>query len=190
MAGNANSGGRNAKSPAEHRAAGTYQPVRHAGYETPAPPKGRPEPPIKLSAVARAEWHRMILRMEHAKTSSIVDDAVLLEYVELFEETRGMKKERREWERLKKLYQRELRETEKTSTLEANRRGDILDRMHTIQKTIDGFTGRLRLQHLALTRMLLEFGMTPAARTRVKIPSAAEQPEDDDDRFFGSGSVQ
>src|SRR5215471_15173342 len=77
MAGNSNSGGRNAKSPEEHRAQGTFQKVRHDGYEIPDPPPGIPEPPMRLEGLARQEWDNMVGRLQASGTLKKVDDAAV-----------------------------------------------------------------------------------------------------------------
>ena len=84
------SGGRNAKTVEQHRLEGTYDPSRHAGFENPEPPKGTPESPKPLQGDAKDEWDRMIRRLDASKTLSVVDDAALFQYCQLFAETEAL----------------------------------------------------------------------------------------------------
>src|SRR5437660_260409 len=90
MPGTANSGGRNARTPEEHRQRGTFRKNLHGGYECPEHPAGKPVPPKELTGDAAAEWDRMIARLEQAKTLSTIDDAALYQYVQLFAEVESI----------------------------------------------------------------------------------------------------
>jgi phage terminase small subunit len=100
MPGTKNSGGRNAKPRAMHVVQGTFREDRHGAIENPEPPIGRPEPPKPLSGDARAEWDRMIGRLDSSKTLSVVDDAALYQYAMLFGETEAVVRDQAENRRL------------------------------------------------------------------------------------------
>lgn len=168
MPGTSNSGGRNAKSPEDHKRLGTYQPVRHEGFDMPDPPKGRPEPPAALSVVAQAEWDRMVVRLELSKTIAIVDDAVLYQYVQLFAETEEIKSDNLRLRQLFDKLQRATRKLNGDSLVEAIKK--IVDLQYVIAKQ----STQLRQGHMAIRQYLVEFGQTPSSRTRVKI---AKEPE-------------
>lgn len=177
MAGNANSGGRNAKSRQQHMTQGTFQPSRHEGKDSPEPPTGHPDQPKTLTGDAKAEWIRMVARLETNKTLTIVDDAALYQYCSLFGETEQIK---RDVAALRKDLS-DTRSTVKqlrTSLNEVNN----LERLATIEqiaslrmtmlglsKQIAKETGALRQGHMAIRQYLVEFGMTPSARSRVKV---------------------
>ena len=163
MAGTANSGGRNAKSPAEHRTIGTFQPSRHEGFETPDPPKGQPVPPRPLSSLEKAEWNRMVLRMEDSKTSSRVDDAVLYQYVQLFGEGEALRAANLETRRLSKALKKAARKLEGKELVQAIQAIVSLEFLSAKNEVA------CRQNHLAIKQYLVELGMTPSARTRVKI---------------------
>src|SRR5262245_31111970 len=82
MSGTAASGGRNRKSTASHALSGTLRRDRHQ-FVSPQPPVGAPIPPSTLDGDARAEWDRMIVRLEASRTLSTVDDGVLYSYCRL-----------------------------------------------------------------------------------------------------------
>lgn len=168
------SGGRNAKSPEEHRRQGTYQRCRHAGFESPTVEPGDPVPPGPLDALARAEWGRMLERMRTTKIVTSVDDAALYQYARLWSETEGISRDHDATRRAIRLLQREA--LHKLAGDELVRAIEALERM---KATLQRQATQLRMQRLALRTWLIEFGMTPAARPRVRIPTAdpAKKPE-------------
>jgi len=170
MSGTAHSGGRNAKSPEHHRALGTFQPSRHAGFETPDLPHGRPAPPKPLTKAERAEWDRMVARLERAKTSSSVDDAALYQYVQLFAETEAIKTDRAGTRRLLRDLSRAMRSLTGDTLVTA------IDHLLQLKKALARDAVQLRMGHLAIRQYLVEFGMTPSSRTRVKIPKDDAAP--------------
>jgi P27 family predicted phage terminase small subunit len=147
MAGTSSSGGRNRRSRVD-----------------PDPPKGRPPRPAKLRGHALAEWMRMVRRLEQNKTITIVDDAALYQYCCLFAETEHIAASRIRNERLIVKLQ---------TTIARLRQGDqIVEAIgHIVQfKKLEAkHTAQLRMGHMAIRQYLVEFGMTPAARSRVKV---------------------
>lgn len=166
------SGGRNKKAASAHILHGTFRSDRHAGDATPEPPAGRPTPPKRLSADARAEWKRMIVRLERAQTLTVVDDAALYQYVELFSETERVKTDHA---RLRKL-------SEELTVLARELRGhellEAIQKVVSIEHILAKQTLQLRQGHMAIRQYLVEFGMTPAARTRVKTTGDATPKAD------------
>lgn len=172
MAGNKNSGGRNAKAKALHVLQGTFRKDRHAEIATPEPPAGRPEPPKALKGDARAEWTRMVDRLEQSKTLSVVDDAALYQYALLFDETEQIKKDQATNRSLSDLLKKEVQRLDGAYLVEAV--GKIVE----IQKTVARQTAQLRQQRMAIRVYLVELGQTPAARTRVKAKGPADESAD------------
>jgi phage terminase small subunit len=195
--GTSSSGGRNKKSRAEHALAGTGRKDRGtkatagAPVDAPDPPLGRPPMPIGLIGPALEEWTRMVLRLEQAKTLSTVDDAALYQYCCLFAETEAIVVAQRgtvallvplvaaleRWNRLvDRLEKAELAQTVTDEALVQS----ILDRAKygvqivaataqivQLKKLEAKYPSQLRMGHMALRQYLVEFGMTPAARSRV-----------------------
>lgn len=173
MAGNSNSGGRNAKPKSMHVVQGTFRADRHAGIETPEPPVGTPEPPKPLKGDALAEWKRMIQRLSTSLTLSIVDDAVLYQYAMLFGETEAVVRDQAENRRLSDLLKKTVQKLDGTDLVQA------ISNIVELRKGISKQTTQLRQQRMAIRQYLVEFGQTPAARTRVKatVDASAKEPK-------------
>jgi len=167
--GTSSSGGRNKKSHRAHALAGTGRKDRGTkktptSADAPDPPVGRPPIPIGLIGPALAEWTRMVGRLEAAKTLSIVDDAALFQYCCLFAETEGIRDARLANARLvKKLLVAIER-------LRGDAMVDAIAQIVQLKKLEVKSTAQLRQGHMAVRQYLVELGMTPAARSRVKVP--------------------
>jgi len=168
MPGTSSSGGRNRKSTREHALAGTYRKDRHSAAVEADPPKGRPSCPRELAGAARAEWVRMEQRLELSKTLSTVDDAALYQYCCLFAETEGILATRKTNARLLEKLERALERVRHEDEI-----AEVAGAIATLQKLDAKHVQQLRQGHMALRQYLVEFGMTPAARTRVKVTTPA-----------------
>jgi len=142
------SGGRNAKTVAAHTLTGTYRRDRHGDRRNPEPPVGAPDRPRDLRGAAAAEWDRVVADLVRSGSIATVDGAALRNYVELHATA----------ERLQ-------REVNALAQLSSN------DRVHPA-------VAQLRQYRLALRLYLVEFGLTPAARSRVQLAPAP--PPDDE----------
>lgn len=168
------SGGHNAKTVEAHKLAGTFQKVRHGQITNPDPPKGDPVPPKRLTGDAKKEWGRMIVRLTASKTLSTVDDGALYQYCRLFSETERLAKQQREaGQRVESLESR-LEELQGEVMVEA------YQTLTTMVKVEAAYGPQIRMGRMALRTYLVEFGLTPASRGRVKQASSAG---DDDDGF-------
>jgi P27 family predicted phage terminase small subunit len=176
MPGTANSGGRNAKGVQSHVLAGTFRRDRHADHTTPEPPVGTPRSPRPLQGHAKAEWTRMIRRLEHSHTLSIVDDAALYQYVQLHAETEAVQADNASTRKLSETLMLAVAKLEGAELASAV--GEIVKLRQVLAKQ----TTQLRQQRMALRQYLVEFGMTPSARGRVKVPKAAA-PKSKVDQF-------
>jgi P27 family predicted phage terminase small subunit len=185
MAGNGNSGGRNAKSPAMHLLQGTFRKDRHSDYETPEPPKGRPVPPKKLTGDARLEWDRMVARLEQVGSLSDVDDATLYQYVRLFAEVEDTRADFADIGPLvTTLKRRALRK------LDGQELVDAIEKVVELQKLKNRLKVQAKAGALAIRQYLVEFGITTTSRVRVKTKLAESTVSDaKKERFFGRGST-
>ncbi len=182
MAGTSNSGGRNAKDRRLHVLQGTFRPDRHGDQVTPDPPKGKPTPPKQLGKVARAEWDRMVTRLETAGTLTVVDDAALFQYVQLFAETEEIKVDNANYRKLSIELKKMAGEK-----LDGHQLVEAIGRIVELQQIIAKTTTQLRQGHMAIRQYLVEFGMTPSARSRVKLPpDASKRAPTGKERFFGA----
>lgn len=177
MAGNSNSGGRNRKTTNLHVLVGTYREDRHGDKTNPAPADGVPEPPEKLIGGASAEWQRMVDRMVALRTISKVDDAALYQYVQLFAETEALVDAREHTTGLiDKLEGR-------FDALEDSDVADAIRNIVNLKKLEAGYNVQIRQGRMALRQYLVEFGMTPAARSRVAVTQAEDTPKSSLARF-------
>ncbi|MGE3840062.1 MAG: P27 family phage terminase small subunit [Vicinamibacterales bacterium] len=184
MAGNANSGGHNKKPSHLHVLAGTFRSDRHGDAESPDPPQATPKPPKKLTGEAKAEWDRMVARLVTSKTVTTVDDAALYQYVQLFAETEQINKDHAETRRMRD----ELKKLA-ASKLNGADLVDAIGHIVKLQQALAKQSQQLRQGHMALRQYLVEFGMTPSARGRVKMtnkkPADPKSGTSNKQRFFG-----
>lgn len=177
MAGTGASGGRNAKGTAAHVLAGTFRADRHGEHATPEAPRGTPEPPKVLTGDARAEWDRMVGRLERMGTLSSVDDAALYQYCLLFAETEARV------ERQAKLLERvDILEDQLTEEMSGADRAKCIQAIAKMAIMAGSYDAKIRQDRMALRQYLVEFGMTPAARSRVKLP--AQKPKSKVEEFL------
>lgn len=164
------SGGQNAKTVQQHRLEGTYQRVRHAGIRNPEPPPGEPVPPQQLSGEAKAEWGRMIERLRQCQTLSVVDDAALYRYCVLHA----------------RAHRLELACAKLASPFVQDVFVDGAGVEHVKDKVHPGFAA-IRTYDQTLRAYLVEFGLTPASRGRVKLP---DKPKAQDPFCEFDGTIQ
>jgi P27 family predicted phage terminase small subunit len=177
MPGTSSSGGRNKRSRRQHEIAGTYRKDRHGPKTDPPPvdpPIGRPTLPTALAGDALAEWRRMVRRLEDAKTLSTIDDAVLYQYCCLFAETEGIREARIVNARLLTKLEAALERVHHEDQI-----AEVAGAIATLQKLDAKHVQQLRQGHMALRQYLVEFGMTPAARARVKPTTPATSESKD-----------
>jgi P27 family predicted phage terminase small subunit len=171
MSGTANSGGRNAKSAQMHVLTGTFRQDRHGDAIAPEPPKGRPEPPVELSEVARAEWDRMVIRLEQSGTLSRVDDAAVYQYARLFAETEQLAVSRDDTSGSIRIMEDNL------AGIEGGDLVPVFQEITKLRQLEKGYATSIRQGRMAIRQYLVEFGMTPAARSRVKVPKSDDTPK-------------
>jgi phage terminase small subunit len=170
MAGTKNSG-RRRKDSTLHLLAGTYRADRHADRKTPDLPSGRPDKPATLSGEAGIEWDRMVARLELMQTLTAVDDGALYQYCLLFGETETLRTEAARLATLGKALRRELKKLEGAELVE------LVGKIVALEQLRARTLQQLRQGHMAIRQYLVEFGMTPSARTRVKALGAKSSGE-------------
>lgn len=182
MAGTSNSGGRNRKPRQIHLVEGTFRPDRHAERQEVELPPGTPTAPTKLTGEALAEWTRMVARLSRTNTLTDVDDAVLYQYVRLWAETEAMASDDTRIRTLSASLMKEARRLDGPELIQA------VTEIVKLQFILSKHATQLRQGHMAIRQYLVEFGMTPSARTRVKPNAAPKQKSDAEmkrERFFG-----
>jgi phage terminase small subunit len=176
MPGTKASGGRNAKSRGMLLVEGTFRKDRHADRATPSAPTGTPPRPRTLTSAGRAEWTRMVARLDLAGTLSTLDDAPLYQYCCLFAETEGIRADRVALKTLSAKLMIAIQRLKGEALVEAA--SEVVKLQFVLAKQ----TAQLRQGHMALRQYLVEFGMTPAARSRVT-PTDESTPVNPLDRF-------
>ncbi len=136
---------------------------------------GSPTRPSTIKGHALAEWARMVDRLERAHTLSAVDDAVLYQYCCLFSETEGILAAKRENTALIKRLLAAL--DRRKARLSGDQVVNALAQIAILRSLDAKHTTQLRQGHMALRQYLVEFGMTPAARSRVKGPAGPEEQD-------------
>jgi P27 family predicted phage terminase small subunit len=141
---------------AAHALAGTLRKDRHT-FVSPQPPSGIPAMPADLVGEAAAEWDRMVVRLQSSKTLTLVDDAVLVNYCRLHGDAAKLQAA---LDALTSPF------FEKTSV-------DGAGIEHREPKVHPGFA-QLRAYRQALRQYLVELGLTPSSRSRVKVADVGE----------------
>ncbi len=160
------SGGRGRKSAQQHRLQGTFRKHRHGGDTAPEPPAGIPVPPEPLEGRAAAEWARMMERLTSMGCLAKVDDGVIFQYCRLYAETEQIAVTQAETAATIVLLEQNL-------SGPAEEREDLLQVAQEITKLRQleaRYTNQVRQGRMAIRQYLVEFGLTPAARSRVKLP--------------------
>jgi P27 family predicted phage terminase small subunit len=184
MPGTSKSGGRNRKSNREHDLAGTGRSDRgtvttSTSADAPDLPKGRPRRPSNLRGHALAEWVRMVDRLELAGTLATVDDAALYQYCCLYAETEGITDKRRTTKALVATLTAAVQRLV-AAAADADPEAALVDvtaaiaQIAALEQQDVKRTTQLRLGHMAIRQYLVEFGMTPAARSRVTKPDGPD----------------
>ena len=165
------SGGQSAKTIDELKRSGTYREDRHGGVRNPEPTIGIPVSPKPLEGDAAEEWDRMIQRLADCKTLSPVDGAALYQYCRLFAETEAIAVTQLETASTIDLLEENLNgpKEERENLLE------VAQEITKLRQLEARYTTQVRQGRMALRAYLVEFGLTPASRGRVKLPQVGDE---------------
>jgi len=114
----------------------------------------------------------MVARLELSKTLTLVDDAALYQYCCLFGETEDVQDARRETAALIAVLQAAIKRQETDPDIDDVDISGVLAQLVKLRQLDAKYTTQLRQGRMALRSYLVEFGMTPSARSRVKLPPA------------------
>lgn len=140
-----------------------------------APPLSRPDPPAHLGDLAKVEWGRVIDRLFQCGLMTDIDVPMLAAYCDAYGQ----------WVQLS-------RDLERMAAADPTTHGVMLRTTagNFIQNPI---VGALRVARTDMARYAVEFGMTPASRSRIDVgigaggggalPAEGAGPES---RFFGN----
>jgi P27 family predicted phage terminase small subunit len=165
------SGGHNAKTTRALALAGTKRKDRHAGVKNPEPPSGLPVPPKVLDGDALAEWDRVLADLAACKTLSAVDARALYQYCRLFAETEGLALAAVETGGAIQILEESLGDFEGAEKI------GVFQELTKLRQLEAGYATKVRQGRLAIRVYLVEFGLTPASRGRVKLPD--QKPDAD-----------
>ncbi len=153
------SGGRNSKTRAEHRLAGTHRQDRHGRKRPPEPTPGTPDAPAILEGAALSEWKRMVALLKTAGVLTVVDGAMLFHYCEMHGQALDIRAQ------LRAVAKRER------VRLSDAKRVDL-------EKQQLKLWAQWRAYGQAIRMYLVEFGLSPSSRSRVAL-----EPVDGEDAF-------
>lgn len=152
--------------------AGTARADRHRNRQNPKAPDGRPRIPASLSPVARRAWLELVDVCDQLKIASTIDGLAVYQYAMLYEETEATAEARADL--LRTIAELE---TVRLPTLTGPERSAAFQLLATLRKLERKCIDQLRQGRTALRQFLLEFGLTPASRNRIHVPTT--EPEAD-----------
>lgn len=165
--------GRRPKSTQAHVLAGTFQPVRHAGYDSPIPPDHQePVLPGTLEGEGLEEWQRMVRRLGLIGALSSVDDAAIFQYAKIWGEVEELATAKSETTAAIKILEQNIGTITKEDLL------PFFQELTKLRQIEQRYLSHILARRMALRQYLVEFGMTPSARSRIKLPvGTAAQPD-------------
>ena len=147
--------GRQPKSVDEHIANGTYKPSRHEGRGITIEPVEKLPPPVSLSKKAAEKWEEMVPAMISAGMVSIVDAVILKDAFTSYDIAQDCPEQVNGYESYG-VYLKGLDKTRQMNLLDVYK--EHMNRFHKI---------------------MMKFGVTPEARTRMRV-----KPKEKDDSDF------
>jgi P27 family predicted phage terminase small subunit len=147
--------GRQPKSVDEHIANGTYKPSRHEGRGITIEPVEKLPPPVSLSKKAAEKWEEMVPAMISAGMVSIVDAVILKDAFTSYDIAQDCLEQVNGYESYG-VYLKGLDKTRQMNLLDVYK--EHMNRFHKI---------------------MMKFGVTPEARTRMRV-----KPKEKDDGDF------
>jgi phage terminase small subunit len=167
------SGGHNAKTRDALMREGTFRKDRHGDLRSPEPPAGRPEMPSGLDEVGQEEWGRLVDRLEQSGSLTKVDDRVIYQAAKLFAEIEATSVRMAHLEACVERLEENLGDFKGEDFIK------LIQEITAQQKLISKCIDQLRSGRMGMRQYLVEFGLTPASRGRIKLPPQKDQPKDD-----------
>jgi phage terminase small subunit len=169
---NRNAGSNARKSRQHHELAGSLRKDRHGDLRNPEPTLGRPEAPAALDKLAQETWDRLMWAFEDMGMLMKVDAEAVYAYAQLWSETEHIGEQQGEARASLRILEENL------GDIEAEDKVQLFSQIVTLQKLISKCTDQLRQGRMAIRQYLVEFGLTPASRGRIKLPAKAEAADD------------
>lgn len=164
--------GRRSKTREELERAGTFRKDRHSDLTNPEPSSGTPEPPAELGELERSEWDRMIWAFQDMGMLHKVDAFAVYQYCRLYAETERVAEQQRECEASVEVLETNIKDIEHSELVQ------LFGQIVILRKLISKCTDQLRTGRMAIRQYLVEFGLTPASRGRIKLPLKREEADE------------
>lgn len=177
MPGTAASGGygNRAKSRRQHELDGTFRKDRHADLKNPEPTAGRPEAPAELDKTAQDEWDRMMWAFEDMGMLHKVDVVAVEQYCKLYAETEAVAEQQVTMRGSLRVLEENVPDVKEMTPPD---RLAFFANIVALEKLVSKCTDQLRAGRMAIRQYLVEFGLTPASRGRIKLPPKAEEKDE------------
>jgi P27 family predicted phage terminase small subunit len=125
-----------------------------------------------LDTLGQETWGRLIWAFEDMGMLHKVDADAVYAYCQLWSETELVKQQQDEARAGLKVLEENL------SDIAAEDKVALFTQIVTLHKTVSKCTDQLRQGRMAIRQYLVEFGLTPASRGRVKLPPKREEVDD------------
>ena len=162
----------NVKSKHQHELDGTFRKDRHADLKTPEPTPGQPEPPAELDSIGQGEWDRLMWSFEDMGMLHKVDAHAAYQHCRLFAETEAVRQQQDEARAGLRVLEDNLADIQSADKVQ------VFSEIVALHKVISKCTDQLRSGRMAIRQYLVEFGLTPSARSRIKLPSRREEVDE------------
>lgn len=155
--------GRSPKSVEDHKANGTYKPSRHDGRGITIEPLEKLPAPINLSKRASDKWDELVPAMLEAGLISIVDTVILKDAFISYDIAQDC--------------------LEKVNAYESY--GEYLSNLDKIKQMnlLDVYKEHMNRFH----KIMMKFGVTPEARTRMRVKPKEKDDQDFLEELMGNG---
>ena len=137
-------------------------------HSEPVPPSGKPEPPDHLDKLAVEEWERMCVLLKGMNLLSLADGPALTIYCECYSNWLRARHEIAKHGMLITVTTELIRKSKVVATKTSLRANPAVN--------IKIQTSRL------MKELLIEFGLTPSARSRIR--STSDRPQDELEEFL------
>lgn len=160
------------KNIADHKRNGTYRTTRHKGQRSPSAPLGHPVKPDSLDPLASASWDAVIVSLDAMEITHTIDGHAVEQYAKLYAETEGIADQR---------IAGRVAMDSLTTTIQSLRGVDLANAVASLvdlAKLDAKHVDQLRNGRNAIRLFLVEFGLTPASRNRIRLPEATPDTAD------------
>ena len=173
MPGTAASGGHGNRSKPRrrHELDGTFRKDRHADLKNPEPTPGRPDAPAELDKLGQDAWERLMWAFEDMKMLAKVDAESVYAYCRLWSKTMQVEAQQDEARAGLRVLEENLHD------VKAEDKVALFGQIVALHKVVSKCTDQSRSGWMAIRQYLVEFGLTPASRGRIKLPAQKEEAD-------------